>query len=260
MNKIAIGIIIIGIIIPIAAVAQLLTIDAEKHLRYLDGPDDELTIKLHDDDQEGEFGFSFWIKSNFTDSDGNGLWDDCEAFNASVMGPDGNETERYIPMCDNKDNEFKDIGLMKVGEACKSVKYEINATLEENTIMRCPDGDYVITANSEARVRYDDEAIGEAVMRVLLTGAGCCCGTLIILLGIILAFTMADPQDTYMGDNQDSNLFNQAAAETGLKSSSGWDEKEDYIRKDSTEEVEETKKEAPETDQKKGEYNIPPPE
>ena len=50
------------------------------------------------------------------------------------------------------------------------------------------------------------------------------------------------------------------AAETGLKSASGWDEKEDYIRKDSTEEVEETKKEAPETDQREGEYKIPPPE
>ena len=71
---------------------------------------------------------------------------------------------------------------------------------------------------------------------------------------------MADPQDTYMGDNQDSNLFNQAAAETGVKSASGWVNQEDYIRKEKTEEVEKTKKETPETDQKEGEYNIPPPE
>ncbi|HIA98325.1 MAG TPA: hypothetical protein EYO15_04015 [Marine Group III euryarchaeote] len=78
-----------------------------------------------------------------------------------------------------------------------------------------------------------------------------------MLIGIILAFTMEDTKATYE-NNQNSNLFNQAAAETGLKSTSGWDEQEDYIRKDSTKD--ETKEEAPETDQRKGDYKIPPPE
>ena len=66
---------------------------------------------------------------------------------------------------------------------------------------------------------------------------------------------MDDPQTTYE-TNQDSNLFNQA--ETGVEAASGWDAQEDYIRKDRTED--ETKEEAPETDQKEGEYEIPPPE
>ncbi len=79
------------------------------------------------------------------------------------------------------------------------------------------------------------------------------------MIGIILAFTMDDPQTTYE-TNQDSNLFNQATTETGIKSASGWDDQEDYIRKEKTEEVEETKEEAPETDQREGEYKIPPPE
>jgi len=45
-----------------------------------------------------------------------------------------------------------------------------------------------------------------------------------------------------------------------VKASSAWDEKEDYIRKEETEEVEETKEETPETNQREGEYEIPPPE
>ncbi len=66
---------------------------------------------------------------------------------------------------------------------------------------------------------------------------------------------MDDPETRYTGDNQDSNLFNQGTAEAGgVKASSGWDEKDDYIRKEETEEEE------PETDQKEGEYEIPPPE
>ena len=67
-----------------------------------------------------------------------------------------------------------------------------------------------------------------------------------------MAFTMDDPESRYAGDNQDT---------TGAqKSASGWDDREDYIRKEKTEEDEETKEETPETDQREGEYNIPPPE
>jgi hypothetical protein len=54
---------------------------------------------------------------------------------------------------------------------------------------------------------------------------------------------MDDPETRYAGDNQDSNLFNQGTAEKGgVKASSGWDDQENYIRKEKTEEVEETKK------------------
>ena len=253
MNKVIIIIVIIGIIIPIVAVAQLLLIDGDKHWHYIDGPDDKLTIKLHDDDQNGELGFSFWIKSNFTDSDSNGLWDDCETFNASVKGPDGNKTEKYIPLCENRNDEFKDIGLMKVGEACRSVETEdTDFTLP----IKCRDGEYVITTNSEAQIRYDDEALGEVIVRGLLTVAGCCCGTLIVLLGIILAFTMDD------GDNTNHSLLNNNQ-DDGFTTyeKKGWDEQEDYIRKDTSED-EITEKEDSEEKTKKdrsGEYELPPP-
>ncbi|SVB61397.1 uncharacterized protein METZ01_LOCUS214251, partial [marine metagenome] len=128
----------------------------------------------------------------------------------------------------------------------------------------CPDGTYTWDTGGVEVLVYDVdkllEGIFEAIVTALSSFGACCCGVVILIIGIILAFTMDDPETRYAGDNQDSNLFNQGTAETGVKASSAWDEKEDYIRKEETEEVEETKEEAPETDQREGEYKIPPPE
>ena len=183
----------IGIVFIILGVVLIATIDEEAHIQKLD-QDGVLIIELHDDDQQGELGFSFWIEGEYIDADDNGLWDACEEFNASVTGAEGikdADTERFQPICDEKDEEWDDLGLIKVGQACNSVvKEDENDTLEVDIPMRCPDGPYEITANSEAQVIYEDEMVGEAIGAIILGICGCCCGLITLLLGIGFGFGM----------------------------------------------------------------------
>ena len=185
----------IGIALIILAAIGMITFDEEDYLQQLD-QDGELTIKLFDEDKEGEIGFSFWIEGEYVDADDNGLWDDCEAFNASVTGPNGDEDQWYSPLCEDGDGiegarksdmEWEDLGLIKVGQACNSVVIrDMNGGSSQ--AMRCPDGDYLITANADSKVRYDDHALGEELGAWI--GGGCCCcfGLLIVLLGLGFGF------------------------------------------------------------------------
>ena len=184
----------IGVVFIILGVILIATIDEEQHIQKLE-QDGVLIIELHDDDQQGELGFSFWIEGEYIDADGNGLWDACEEFNASVTGVEGSptdsDTERFQPICDEKDEEWDYLGLIKVGQACNSaVEEKEDGTLEVDIPMRCPDGPYEITANSEARVIYEDEMMGEGIWVFFLGGCGCCLGLITLLLGIGFGFAM----------------------------------------------------------------------
>ena len=169
-------------------------------------------------------------------------------------------TQVFIPRCNYIEDDggsAQDDDWIVVGTLC--------TTTWNQTGDGCPDGTYTWDTGGEVIMVYDLDKLIEGIFGALFAALGsfgaCCCGVIVLIIGIILAFTMDDPETRYTGDNQDSNLFNQGTAEEGgVKASSGWDEKEDYIRKEETEEVEETKEEAPETDQREGEYKIPPPE
>ena len=183
----------IGIVFIVLGVVLIATIDEEQHIQKLE-QDGVLIIELHDDDQAGELGFSFWIEGKYIDADGNGLWDACEEFNASVTGAEGvkdADTERFQSICDDEDEEWDYLGLIKVGQACNSVvKENEDGTLEVDSPMRCPDGLYEITANSEARVIYEDEMMGEGIGAIILGGCGCCLGLITLLLGLGFGFAM----------------------------------------------------------------------
>ena len=280
MNKIAMVVIGLGVIITLAGIIILSNLEknatetAEEGLLY-EGADGEMTITGKSNPKEQGFGFYVHIKGTYegggeggyNEERGNNTWDlteeDCDLVRTFTLTHNEDGTQVFIPRCNYIEDDggsADDDDWIAVGTLCtQQMAGDRNRTGDG-----CPDGSYTWDTGGEVVMVYDIDKLIEGLIGAVIAALGsfgaCCCGIIVLIIGIILAFTMADPQDTYMGDNQDSNLFNQAAAETGLKSSSGWDEKEDYIRKDSTEEVEETKEEAPETDQKKGEYNIPPPE
>ena len=276
MNKIAMVVIGLGIIITLAGIYILLTLGGktvetlEEGILY-EGADGEMKITDRSNPDKETMGVYVHIESTYegggeggyNERHGNYTWNltesDCNLIRTFTLTHNEEGTQVFIPRCNYIEDDggsAQEDDWIVVGTLC--------TTTWNQTGDGCPDGTYTWDTGGEVIMVYDLDKLIEGIFGAVLGALGsfgaCCCGIVILLIGIILAFTMDDPETRYTGDNQDSNLFNQAAAETGLESKSAWDEKEDYIRKDSTEEVEETKKEAPETDQREGEYKIPPSE
>ena len=276
MNKIAIGVIALGIIITLIGIIVLSNLEddaietLEEGVLY-EGADGEMKITDRSNPDKETMGVYVHIESTYegggeggyNERHGNYTWNltesDCNLIRTFTLTHNEEGSQVFIPRCNYIEDDggsAQDDDWIVVGTLC--------TTTWNQTGDGCPDGTYTWDTGGEVIMVYDLDKLIEGIFGALFAALGsfgaCCCGVIILLIGIILAFTMDDPETRYTGDNQDSNLFNQGTAETGVKASSGWDDQEDYIRKEKTEEVEETKEEAPETDQKEGEYNIPPPE
>ncbi len=274
MNKVPLVIIVIGIIVIIVGIIVIgtglkkagETAEEGKLYEDIDG-----TIELKGE-SDADPHLYVHIKSKYVggmtgghnERHGNDTWnltaDDCDLVtNFTLTNADGDQI--FIPRCDYVQDIVGDDEWIVVGTLCKQyTNYEDEK--RNTTGSGCKDGIYTWDSKGKEVLVYDGDMLGQAfaegLISLLSSFGACCCGSLILIIGIVLAFTMDDPQPSYE-DNQHSNLFNQDT--TGApKSASGWDDREDYIRKEKAEEDEETKKEAPETNQKEGEYNIPPPE
>ena len=276
MNKIAIVVIGLGIIITLIGIIILSnlgedTVETIEEGILYEGADGEMKITDRSNPDKETMGVYVHIESTYegggeggyNERHGNYTWNltesDCNLIRTFTLTHNEEGTQVFIPRCNYIEDDggsAQDDDWIVVGTLC--------TTTWNQTGDGCPDGTYTWDTGGEVIMVYDLDKLIEGIFGAVLGALGsfgaCCCGIVILLIGIILAFTMDDPETRYTGDNQDSNLFNQGTAETGVKASSGWDDQEDYIRKEKTEEVEETKEEAPETDQKEGEYNIPPPE
>ena len=280
MNKIAIFVIGLGIIITLIGIVILSnlgedTIETIEEGILYEGADGEMEITDRSNPNKETMGYFVHIEGTYegggeggyNNVHGNNTWNltesDCNLIKTFTLTHNEDGTQVFIPRCNYIEDDggsADDDDWIVVGSLCTQ-----QTTGDRNRIGDgCPDGTYTWDTDGVNIMVYDIDKLLEGIFGAIIGALGsfgaCCCGVLILLFGIILAFTMDDPETRYTGDNQDSNLFNQAAAETGIESKSGWDEKEEYIRKDSTEDVEETKEESPETDQKEGEYKIPPPE
>ena len=276
MNKIAIVVIGLGIIITLIGIIVLSnlgedTIETLEDGVLYEGADGEMKITDRSNPDKETMGVYVHIESTYegggeggyNERHGNYTWNltesDCNLIRTFTLTHNEEGTQVFIPRCNYIEDDggsAQDDDWIVVGTLC--------TTTWNQTGDGCPDGTYTWDTGGEVIMVYDLDKLIEGIFGALFAALGsfgaCCCGVIVLIIGIILAFTMDDPETRYAGDNQDSNLFNQGTDETGVKASSAWDEKEDYIRKDSTEEVEETKKEAPETDQREGEYEIPHPE
>ncbi len=279
MNKIPMIVIGLGIIITLIGIIVLSNLEedatetAEEGLLY-EGADGEMKITGKSNPNEQGFGLYVHIESTyegggeggFNEERGNNTWDltesDCDLVRTFTLTHNEDGTQVFIPRCNYIEDDggsADDDDWIAVGTLCtQQMAGDRNRTGDG-----CPDGSYTWDTGGEVVMVYDIDKLIEGLIGAVIAALGsfgaCCCGVIVLIIGIILAFTMDDPETRYAGDNQGSNLFNQGTAETGVKASSAWDEKEDYIRKEETKEVEETKKETPETDQREGEYKIPPP-
>ena len=275
MNKIAMVVIGLGIIITLIGIIILSnlgedTVETIEEGVLYEGADGEMKITDRSNPDKETMGVYVHIESTYegggeggyNERHGNYTWNltesDCNLIRTFTLTHNEEGTQVFIPRCNYIEDDggsAQDDDWIVVGTLC--------TTTWNQTGDGCPDGTYTWDTGGEVIMVYDLDKLIEGIFGAVIGALGsfgaCCCGVLILLIGIIMAFTMDDPETTY-GDNLGSNLFNQETAETGVKSASGWDDQEDYIRKEKTEEVEETKEEAPETDQKEGEYKIPPPE
>ncbi len=272
MVVIGLGIIItlIGIII-LSNLGEDTVETFEEGVLY-EGADGEMKITDRSNPDKETMGVYVHIESTYegggeggyNERHGNYTWNltesDCNLIRTFTLTHNEEGTQVFIPRCNYIEDDggsAQDDDWIVVGTLC--------TTTWNQTGDGCPDGTYTWDTGGEVIMVYDLDKLIEGIFGALFAALGsfgaCCCGVIVLIIGIILAFTMDDPETRYAGDNQDSNLFNQGTAEKGgVKASSGWDEKEDYIRKEETEEDEETKKEEPESNKREGEYEIPPPE
>ena len=279
MNKIAIGVIALGIIVTLAGIIILMnlgedTVETIEEGILYEGADGEMEITGVS--EKDEIWFFVHIESTYegggeggyNEEHRNNTWNltesDCNLVKTFTLTHNENGTQVFIPRCNYIEDDggsAEDDDWIVVGTLCTQKMAGDRKTTGDG----CPDGTYTWDTGGEKIMVYDVAKLIEGIIGAILGALGsfgaCCCGVVILLIGIIMAFTMDDPETRYEGVNQDSNLFNQETAEEGgVKASSGWDEKEDYIRKEETEEDEETKEEEPESNKREGEYKIPPPE
>ena len=280
MNKIAIAVIGLGIIITLAGIILLTGIEERTFEKFeegvlYEGADGEMKITDRSNPDKETMGYFVHIEGTYegggeggyNNVHGNNTWNltesDCNLIRTFTLTHNEDGTQVFIPRCNYIEDDGStadDDDWIAVGTLCTQQTAGDRNRIGDG----CPDGTYTWDTDGVNIMVYDIDKLIEGIFGAIFGALGsfgaCCCGVVILLIGIIMAFTMDDSQ-TYVGDNQDSNLFNQGTAEKGgVKASSGWDEKDDYIRKEETEEDEETKEEEPESNKREGEYNIPPPE
>ena len=169
------------------------------------------TLNVDDKDGKGDLGFTFWIKGDYLDEDGDGRWDHCATTDITILSHpevsddwgdearelngsfyyeirdwfDGCEADEENTDYDRADPE----GLIKVGRAC----------------LACYAGTMEFESNTEVWVTYDDYLI-EKLVEGFFEGAGGImgiiggvglsgCGVCFLLLGGILALVLKDPKE-----------------------------------------------------------------
>ena len=158
-------------------------------------------LDVLDEDGKGDIGFSFYVEGEYTDDDGDGVWDHCAGLEITVIqkpavadwdqeeegefffqaseSPESLEQPRRMT-CDVEDGkaEGRD-GMVRVGSAC----------------LACYRGTFEFESNQPVWVVNDDEVLGEIIGGIFagIGASSClCCGVVTLVLGGILALTMEE--------------------------------------------------------------------
>ena len=203
----------------------------------------------------------------YNDAHGNETWnltnDDCNLVKSFSLKKD--DTEMFYPQC----NYIQDTTVDKyivIGRLCNDVIYNEFGWEVGHEGEGCRAGTYTWDTNGEKIMVYDINAFFGAFFSAILQGLGsfgaCCCGSIILIIGIIMAATMQDNNTNPY--NQQQNTYTPSDNDNTPKSASGWDQQEDYIHRENIEEDIPEKSEIaiPESEEKErsGEYKIPPSE
>ena len=275
MNKVAIVVMILGALITVGGIALIFTGDSfeeniEEGIIY-EGADGEISI-----DQVNPNNASKYVvhlvdvkyvgggSGGYNEAHGNNTWNlteaDCDKIKSFSLKME--DTEMFYPQCNYIKDDVEDKYIV-IGRLCNAIYTDEYGT-ESHKGEGCRAGTYTWETNGNAVMVYDVEALVGAIFEILAKGFGsfvtCCCGVVVLFVGIVLAFTMQDddPSKYYQQNNE------AGSTTSGAK---GWDEQTDYIHREkkedevpeksemATSESEENKEEK----KRSGEYELPPP-
>ena len=275
MNKVAIVVMVIGALIAFGGVALIFTGDSfeeniEEGIIY-EGADGDITIEQVNPNNASKYvvhlvdvKYVGGSGGGFNEAHGNNTWNlteaDCDKVKSFSLKME--DTEMFYPQCNYIKDDVEDRYIV-IGRLCNAVYTDEYGT-ENHKGEGCRAGTYTWETNGNAVMVYDVEALVGAIFEILAKGFGsfvtCCCGVVVLFVGIVLAFTMQDddPSKYYQQNNE------AGSTTSGAK---GWDEQTDYIHREkkedevpeksemATSESEENKEEK----KRSGEYELPPP-
>ena len=275
--KITIG---IGILITLAGIYTLSnlgenTIEAIEEGVLYEGADGEM--KITDVSDKEEVWFVVHIESTYegggeggyNERHGNYTWNltesDCNLIKTFTLTHNEDGTQVFIPRCNYIEDDggsADDDDWIVVGTLCTQKMAEDRKVIGDG----CPDGTYTWDTGGERIMVYDIAKLLEGIMGAIIGAfssfGACCCGSIILIIGIILGATMDDPKEPAI--NATMNTTNSDQSYT--PAASGWDQDKDYIHRNKEIEEEDISEKSemavPESEEgnKSGEYKIPPPE
>ena len=219
--------------------------------------DSNYWVHLVDAEFEGGGG------GGYNEAHGNSTWNltqsDCDLVRSFTLTYGDNQI--FYPQCNYIEDGTEDKYIV-IGRLCNTPVYDRYGWQVGNEGEGCREGTYTWDTDGNEVMVYNVDALIGAFIQVFLQGLGsvgaCCCGSIILIIGIIMAATMEDSNSNPYTQQTSSN------SETVPQASSGWDKQEDYIHREKDEEEIPEKSDIaiPESEEKerRGEYKIPPSE
>ena len=229
MDKRAIAVMVVGVLLVIGGVAIWLksgdTVEdlGEDYLLYK-GADSEMELEGWNKDDnylvvvmEGEYANG--RSSTPEGGSANLTTKDCDLVSNFTL-KDSTGKNFFSTECVFDDDTEED-GTIHVGYICKE---------------GCPDGTYTWNTNGTKIEVYDVEGIIGgfigAIIGFVASFGVCCCGSIVLLGGIIMAFTMQEDDPNQWAAAPGGDVSTHEPGTGWDDKESAWSEKKDYIRND----------------------------
>ena len=229
MDKRAIAVMVVGVLLVIGGVAIWLKsgdtveelgedyllykgADSEMELEGWNKDDNYLVVVMEGEYADGKSAIAEGRSANLTTAD-------CELVRNFTL-ENTNGTNFFGTECVFDDDTEED-GLIHVGYICKE---------------GCPDGTYTWNTNGTKIEVYDLEGIIggfiAAIIGFVASFGVCCCGSIVLLGGIIMAFTMQEDDPNQWAAAPGGDVSTHEPGTGWDDKESAWSEKKDYIRND----------------------------
>ena len=186
--------------------------DSEMELEGWNKDDNYLVVVMEGEYADGKSAIAEGRSANLTTAD-------CELVRNFTL-ENTNGTNFFGTECVFDDDTEED-GLIHVGYICKE---------------GCPDGTYTWNTNGTKIEVYDVEGIIggfiAAIIGFVASFGVCCCGSIVLLGGIIMAFTMQEDDPNQWAAAPGGDVSTHEPGTGWDDKESAWSEKKDYIRND----------------------------